>query len=538
MMRSLVQAARAALAPKTPRNNRPTLAVEEMESRDLMSNSALLSLAQTAIQAPALSAIYYFHPYPTAAGQTLINGLWDSQTRATALADYNRDGQITRNDMIDIIKAASNQYTFVTPAGFHDLLTLVNNAGTVAMPGYVQNLANKAVVDTPAYSFYVGGLMSYSSWNPAFTAYESLGGYFLGQGVSNYFLGQVRPNANVNLGNNNLVTATYQQVNNVPLFANGGPVYQDVAQGQVGDCWLLASLAEVADRDPGIIRNMFIDNGDSTYTVRFFNNGVADYVTVDNYLPNGGNTYDHPQGDLWVALAEKAYAQECAFNWIGTNSHGTDGYQALHNGDPDWALAAITGQTSNYTKITTQILWPTLNVVTNASNIGSAWNAGQLVVLCTPGNPSSANVVPGHCYALVGYSNGQYTLFNPWGVNGGWNQKYYPGYFTGNALALAANFNGWAQAASAQGVTDVRNSAFAGLAQTGTGPTAATPPQTQDKAMPNALDLSAWKNGGSDPRSQVNAITVAAISPMRHQPTGGPTTPVDAAFAGAFADVD
>ncbi len=66
----------------------------------------------------------------------------------------------------------------------------------------------------------------------------------------------------------------------VPLFNSGGPSYLDVAaRSEVGDCWLLASLAEVAARDPQDIRNMFtydgttVDNGATVglYTVRFFN---------------------------------------------------------------------------------------------------------------------------------------------------------------------------------------------------------------------------------------------------------------------------
>ena len=62
------------------------------------------------------------------------------------------------------------------------------------------------------------------------------------------------------------------------LFNNGVPSYLDVEQGAVGDCWLEASLAEVAARDPQDIKNMFIydgttvDNGSTVglYTVRFF----------------------------------------------------------------------------------------------------------------------------------------------------------------------------------------------------------------------------------------------------------------------------
>ena len=63
------------------------------------------------------------------------------------------------------------------------------------------------------------------------------------------------------------------------LFGANGPSYLDVQQGNVGDCWLMASLAEVAARDPSDIRNMFTDLGSATengsvvelYKVRFFN---------------------------------------------------------------------------------------------------------------------------------------------------------------------------------------------------------------------------------------------------------------------------
>ena len=87
-----------------------------------------------------------------------------------------------------------------------------------------------------------------------------------------------------------------------PLFNNGRPKppvpsYLDVEQGAVGDCWLLASLAEVAARDPQDINNMFaydgttVDNGSTVglYSVRFFSpDGVGFYVQVDTELPSGG----------------------------------------------------------------------------------------------------------------------------------------------------------------------------------------------------------------------------------------------------------
>jgi len=51
------------------------------------------------------------------------------------------------------------------------------------------------------------------------------------------------------------------------MFVNG-PAYTDIHQGELGDCSFLASLAETALNEPSIITNMFVANGDSTYTVR------------------------------------------------------------------------------------------------------------------------------------------------------------------------------------------------------------------------------------------------------------------------------
>ena len=148
----------------------------------------------------------------------------------------------------------------------------------------------------------------------------------------------------------------------------------------MGDCWLLSSLAEVAARDPADIRNMFtadgtaVENGStvSLYKVRFFNSaGVAEYVTVDTELPSGGGYYDHPvNGVLWVALAEKAYAEANGAGIVTTGSVGSDSYAALNDGDPAWALQAITGKSAS-------------DFAINPTNIAAAWNAGELVVLGT-----------------------------------------------------------------------------------------------------------------------------------------------------------
>src|SRR2546427_5004053 len=72
---------------------------EALEKRDTPSVSTLLH--SVAITSGTLTL--YIPPQPTAAGLALINGLPATPVRTTALADYQRDGFISRNDMMDIL---------------------------------------------------------------------------------------------------------------------------------------------------------------------------------------------------------------------------------------------------------------------------------------------------------------------------------------------------------------------------------------------------------------------------------------------------
>lgn len=125
--------------------------------------------------------------------------------------------------------------------------------------------------------------------------------------------------------------------------------------------------------------------------------------------------YDHVANALgtqalWVALAEKAYAEANTLGLVSTHAEGQDSYYALDNGDAATALHAITGQ-------------PASDYYTNTTNIAAAWNAGQLIVLNTT-SPVSSDIVGDHSYAMVGYnasSSRPFQVFNPWGTgSNGW----------------------------------------------------------------------------------------------------------------------
>jgi Calpain family cysteine protease len=110
-----------------------------------------------------------------------------------------------------------------------------------------------------------------------------------------------------------------------PLFAKDGPSKDDIFEGKVGDCYLLATLAALAESNPDFIRQTVTDLNDGTYDVRFFQpNGSRTYVRVTPEFwvdEHGRPKYARfgRQGCLWVPLLEKAFAV-CRRNPAGYDS--------------------------------------------------------------------------------------------------------------------------------------------------------------------------------------------------------------------------
>jgi Calpain family cysteine protease. len=87
---------------------------------------------------------------------------------------------------------------------------------------------------------------------------------------------------------NEFLQAHTQDGEEVKLFA-GGVEPADVAQGQLGNCWLLAALATLADHK-GAIESCFISkqmNPRGKYRVQLFDpvEDGFEVITVDDYIP-------------------------------------------------------------------------------------------------------------------------------------------------------------------------------------------------------------------------------------------------------------
>ena len=318
---------------------------------------------------------------------------WFSNLQDESIRELTRsrfvDNTISRSDMIAILRDAGDDNQ-VDATEMNDFRTIINNAAYLGIQDHVRVLSNKVVNGDVANKS--GNLQVGSSTEQ------------LNQLINKWFLGSDRPQT----------PHTYQYAQG-SLFQNGIS-HDDIRQGYINDCFFLAGLGATLVQTPEIIQNMFIDNGDGTFTVRFYNKGVADYVTVDRYLPTNnignfvyaspGDNYADANNELWVALAEKAYAQLNESGWI--NQDNTNSYNGIGNaGYLSDAFAHITGERT------------ALGRILDFEKVVNAFNSGEVVGFGSKSSGVESNIVTSHAYALVDYNpqTQKFTLLNPWSTD-------------------------------------------------------------------------------------------------------------------------
>jgi hypothetical protein len=339
----------------------------------------------------------------------------DSNLAALARSDYTRDGALTRSDFIALFAQAESDGV-VTAAELTSLQALVDTSA-VAIPAYVRNLAGKVVNGNPANANFQGQALGQLGPNASAAQLKDL--------VAKWFYGADLPQTDIDPTTG--APFPYVAAGGTLFGSSGVPGYNDVAQGYIGDCYFLSSLGQVALQAPGAIEGMFTNNGDGTYTVRFFNNGLADYVTVNLQLPaaSGGtfayaNQYQYGQpayvassnNVLWVALAEKAYAQVAEEGWSRSYaSCFSNSYDSINFGSMSISLEQITGATSDVDYAQ--------SAPASESAVLAALAQNQLVTMWTVGTfPAGAQTpfIAGHCYMIQSYdpNTGLFTFINPY----------------------------------------------------------------------------------------------------------------------------
>ncbi len=201
---------------------------------------------------------------------------------------------------------------------------------------------------------------------------------------------------------NNDTMRNWVNVSDDPLFCHE-PTVNDLRQGKVSNCYMIASTTGLVGLDASILKNAIRDNGDGSVTVRLFKEGSSDhpaipvYIRVKKEVPKlftGGDILS--SGALWMQLIEKAAA------FMG--KEGEQGYNTLWYGEGGNWLFRLTGQkrkeiitegtfTTEYTREDTPK--DLFEEIMNARENREVFN-------CATGEDAADSLNAGHAYTVLG----------------------------------------------------------------------------------------------------------------------------------------
>jgi hypothetical protein len=348
------------------------------------------------------------------------NNLPDLGLQALARTDFDQDGSIGYNDMLGLLSTAVTETGSGTMSStvVASLQAIAGASGAaylnMAAPlaGLTQNLVNGG-------QYQVTTALAANSTTAS--QLQSL--------INQWFLGESLPTIDTQYES----TSGYVLANQGTLFgSSSGPLYTDIVQGEEGDCWLMASFAEIAYKRPDIIQGSFTDDGlvlengvqVHVWTYEYHNGNTPEYMTLNNYFPsNGGNfmyadafqPIANTHNVLWAPLMEKAYA----------SLYG-GGYANLNGGWAQNVLPLETGGSG-----------PGDNPFgSESAYIAAIQSPNTLLTLASWS--TNYGFVADHDYAVISVtgtgSTALFQLYNPWG-------SYQPPAITWAQLTQGGDFS-------------------------------------------------------------------------------------------------
>jgi hypothetical protein len=325
-------------------------------------------------------------------------------------------GTITYNEMLTLLNTVDANGA-VTSSEFSDLKTIAANLNNgITTSSYVTNIADKLIL----------GDAANAHWNGGSNTAVALGNLAVGTNttqlselIGKWFLGTDLPG----MGSLQGIADPHYVMNTAPLYGStGAPSASDINQGYLGDCYFLASLAEVATLEPSTIQSMIQSDGNGSYGVRFFINGQADWVTVNCALPESSGIvytnnmlFNQTTTDLWANLVEKAYAE---LNSSGVLPRAAGNSYDLISGG--WAdpITELTNKAVTYYNVSSSVsAQNTLKqtMITALSQNNEVWLGSFNAEYDSNGYLTFDS---SHAYSVIGYDSktGNLIFRNPWGT--------------------------------------------------------------------------------------------------------------------------
>lgn len=219
------------------------------------------------------------------------------------------------------------------------------------------------------------------------------------------------------------------------MWGTTNPDWHDVIQGNAGTCYIMASMASIAEF-PDLIKNIFVTkekNDAGVYAFRFYVRGKPTIITVDDYFlfkqgsgwSAGREPYFSALGknnQFWAMLLEKAWAK-LRGNYESANGGFIETGLRAFTGCP--VISYLTKDQNADTVYATVKAANALNYIMTAGTIG----AGDAYL-------NECGVAQSHAYSIittldlmnadgVTVDHKLYMMRNPWGTsyyNQTWSQ--------------------------------------------------------------------------------------------------------------------
>jgi hypothetical protein len=354
------------------------------------------------------------------------------------------DSSVSYAEMLNLLTSIAQGG--VTASELADLKLIDSNYLAVYSSEYLRTISRYLIYSNPANDKWWGGATFYADVRPLGDLTANFSQDASDKLIGKWFLGTDLPmpiaGGDSATGTTGNFTFSYAKASG-PLFVSG-PAASDVTQGSAGSCYLVASLGAIANANPSLITNMFVDNQNDTYGVKFYSQGGSIFTTVDEYLPVqtnnaiafSGNSTKSLSGELWVSLAEKAYAQLNSQDGALADNEksGINSYQAIEGGFAQ-PLKQIANLNYKYYSSYFQGIPDSLdsgehysaNSSTYKQTLINGLNSGAVGWLGswgeTYGTNGKRNFVSGHAYMLLDYNSAtdKFVVRNPWGGDGSSN---------------------------------------------------------------------------------------------------------------------
>ena len=365
------------------------------------------------------------------------------------------NGAVTYSGLLKLVQdlntTLSTSKANLTSTQFQDLQTVVANLNNgVTTSAYLTGIMTNLVNGNAANATWTGGgasSVALGNLKAGTTATQ------LSELTGKWLLGTDLPSSKVYMSGASPFSVTYSNSTKA-VYGTSGPSMNDINQGYLGDCYLLACLEEVAYTNPNTIKSMITSNGNNTYGVCFNVNGKQQYVTVNTALANGGNIFNYGS-NIWASLVEKGYAQLQAGGVVTGNTvnYGNSWSTIGNGGCPEYALEQITGSSTitdfcaskgSWTQVTYNSSLKLTGYSTGKSTAAiqsiliNDLAAGDDLILSswTNGKDSAGKttLVAGHAMSIYGFDSktGMFQIRNPWGTYAGqyWDTTFEVGLST------------------------------------------------------------------------------------------------------------